>query len=106
MRNLLFAIVLATAFGSVRSVAQVYPSHPITMIVPFAAGAGTDVTARIVSEHMSRTLGQSIVIENIAGAGGTLVIGGPQSKDIGSLNKIIDGGTCSTGRSDARLRRP
>jgi tripartite-type tricarboxylate transporter receptor subunit TctC len=41
------------------------------MIVPFAAGAGTDVTARIVSEHMSRTLGQSIVIENIAGAGGT-----------------------------------
>jgi len=41
------------------------------MIVPFAAGGGTDVTARIVSEHMSRPLGQPIIIENIAGAGGT-----------------------------------
>ena len=51
--------------------AQAYPSRPITMIVPFAAGGGTDVTARIVSEHMSRTLGQPIIIENIAGAGGT-----------------------------------
>ena len=72
MTNLLSAIVFALALGNVESAtAQVYPSHPITMIVPFAAGAGTDVTARIVSEHMSRTLGQPIVIENIAGAGGT-----------------------------------
>jgi len=72
LRNLIFAIVLVTAFGSVESVtAQVYPSRPITVIVPFAAGGGTDVTARIVSEHMSRTLGQPIVIENIVGAGGT-----------------------------------
>jgi tripartite-type tricarboxylate transporter receptor subunit TctC len=51
--------------------AQMYPSRPITMIVPFPAGGGTDVTARIVSEHMSRALGQQIIIENIAGAGGT-----------------------------------
>jgi tripartite-type tricarboxylate transporter receptor subunit TctC len=51
--------------------AQIYPSRPITIIVPFAAGGGTDVTARIVSEHMSRTLGQRIIIENIPGAGGT-----------------------------------
>ena len=48
-----------------------YPERPITMIVPFAAGGPTDVTARIVGEHMSRTLGQQIVIENVAGAGGT-----------------------------------
>lgn len=48
-----------------------YPSRPITMIVPFAAGGPTDVVARIVSEHMSRTLGQQIVVENVAGAGGT-----------------------------------
>jgi tripartite-type tricarboxylate transporter receptor subunit TctC len=41
------------------------------MIVPFAAGGGTDVLARIVSEHMSRTLGQQVIIENVAGAGGT-----------------------------------
>ncbi|WP_240539975.1 tripartite tricarboxylate transporter substrate-binding protein [Salinarimonas soli] len=48
-----------------------YPARPITMIVPFAAGGPTDVVARIVGEHMSRTLGQQIVVENVAGAGGT-----------------------------------
>jgi tripartite-type tricarboxylate transporter receptor subunit TctC len=48
-----------------------YPERPITMIVPFAAGGPTDVIARIVGEHMSRTLGQQIVVENVAGAGGT-----------------------------------
>jgi tripartite-type tricarboxylate transporter receptor subunit TctC len=72
MRNLLFVVVFVIAFGSVETAtAQVYPSRPITMIVPFAAGGGLDVDARIVSEHMSRTLGQRIVIENNAGAGGT-----------------------------------
>jgi tripartite-type tricarboxylate transporter receptor subunit TctC len=49
-----------------------YPSRPITMIVPAAAGGATDVTARIVAEHMSRALGQQVVIENIPGAGGTI----------------------------------
>src|SRR5712691_8959830 len=72
MRNLLFVVVFVIAFGSVETAtAQVYPSRPITMIVPFAAGGGLDVDARIVSESMSRTLGQPIVIENVAGAGGT-----------------------------------
>src|ERR1700756_2878141 len=47
------------------------PHRRRTMIVPFPAGGGTDVNARIVSEHMSRALGQQIIIENIAGAGGT-----------------------------------
>ncbi len=59
----------ALAAGSVS--AQTYPAKPVTMIVPFAAGGPTDVIARIVGEHMSRTLGQQIVIENVAGAGGT-----------------------------------
>src|SRR5436190_627434 len=49
-----------------------YPAKPITVIVPFAAGGPTDVVARLVSDHMSRTLGQTLVIENIGGAGGTL----------------------------------
>src|SRR5262249_44477101 len=72
MRNLILAIAFAIAFGSIESAtAQVYPSRPITMIVPFPAGGGTDVAARIVSEPMSRTLGQPIVIENVVGAGGT-----------------------------------
>jgi tripartite-type tricarboxylate transporter receptor subunit TctC len=51
--------------------AQTYPSRPITVIMPFAPGGSTDVIARIVGEHMSRTLGQQLIIENIAGAGGT-----------------------------------
>jgi tripartite-type tricarboxylate transporter receptor subunit TctC len=48
-----------------------YPNRPVTIIVPFAAGGPTDVTARIVGEHMSRTLGQQFIIENVVGAGGT-----------------------------------
>ena len=49
-----------------------YPAHPIIMIVPFPAGGASDVIARIVGEHMSRTLGQPIIIENVGGAGGTI----------------------------------
>jgi putative tricarboxylic transport membrane protein len=52
--------------------AQAYPSRPVTMIVPFAAGGPTDVAGRVVSEHMSRTLGQQLVVENVVGAGGTV----------------------------------
>jgi tripartite-type tricarboxylate transporter receptor subunit TctC len=51
--------------------AQPYPSRSITMIVPFAAGGPTDVISRIVTGHMAQTLGQSIIIENVVGAGGT-----------------------------------
>jgi tripartite-type tricarboxylate transporter receptor subunit TctC len=51
--------------------AQDYPTRTITMIVPFAAGGPTDVIARIVTGHMAQTLGQSIIIENVVGAGGT-----------------------------------
>jgi tripartite-type tricarboxylate transporter receptor subunit TctC len=52
--------------------AQVYPAKSITVVVPFPAGGPSDVVARIVTEHMSRTLRQQMVIENVAGAGGTL----------------------------------
>ncbi len=48
-----------------------YPNKPITVIVPFAAGGPTDVVARILGEHMSRTLGQQLVVENVGGAGGS-----------------------------------
>jgi putative tricarboxylic transport membrane protein len=73
MRKLISALVLATAAASATTPAsaQTFPSRPITMIVPFSAGGPTDVTARIVAEHMSRTLGQQIIIENVVGAGGT-----------------------------------
>ncbi len=61
-----------------------YPEKPITLIVPFAAGGPTDIVARIVGEHMSRTLGQSVVVENVAGAGGTTgITRGAQAKPDG-----------------------
>jgi len=63
--------VLVLAALSSPAVAQ-YPSKPITVIVPFAAGGPTDVVTRLVCEHMSRTLGQPIIVENVGGAGGTL----------------------------------
>lgn len=66
---------LATLAGlgavSSKAQAQDYPTRPITMIVPFAAGGPTDVIARIVASDMSKTLGQQIIIENVVGAGGT-----------------------------------
>jgi tripartite-type tricarboxylate transporter receptor subunit TctC len=52
--------------------AQDYPSRAITLVVPYAAGGGNDAMARIVADHMSKTLGQQIVIENRGGAGGTI----------------------------------
>ncbi len=51
--------------------AQNFPTKPITLIVPFAAGGPSDVIARLLGEHMGRTLGQQVVVENVAGAGGT-----------------------------------
>ncbi len=67
-RLLLFAALLGLSAGSAHAA---YPERPITLIVPFAAGGPTDVVARIVGDHMSRTLGQQVVVENVTGAGGT-----------------------------------
>jgi tripartite-type tricarboxylate transporter receptor subunit TctC len=52
--------------------AQAFPSHPITIVVAFPAGGPTDVIARLVAEHMAPRLGQSVKIENVGGAGGTI----------------------------------
>jgi tripartite-type tricarboxylate transporter receptor subunit TctC len=52
--------------------AQVYPARPVTIVVPFAAGGGNDILARLLAQHMGRALGQQFVIENRAGAGGTI----------------------------------
>jgi tripartite-type tricarboxylate transporter receptor subunit TctC len=71
MKKLLFPLVALGALALAAPARAAYPDRPITMIVPFAAGGPTDVVARIVAEHMSRTLGQQVVVENVAGAGGT-----------------------------------
>jgi tripartite-type tricarboxylate transporter receptor subunit TctC len=67
---LLAAGILAVATATAS--AQGYPTRSINVVVPFPAGGPSDVVARIVTEHMGRTLGQQLVIENVGGAGGTL----------------------------------
>src|SRR5262245_47378723 len=73
-RALSRAIAAAAALGFAAGIAAAqtdYPRRPITLIVPFAAGGPTDAIARVISDHMTRTLGQPIIIENMVGAGGT-----------------------------------
>jgi len=67
-----FAAALSVALLAAGAGAQDYPSRPITLVVPYSAGGGNDVMARIVAEKMSKTLGQQIVIENKGGAGGSI----------------------------------
>jgi tripartite-type tricarboxylate transporter receptor subunit TctC len=64
-------IGVVTLLAGILPAAADFPERNITLIVPFAAGGSTDVIARIVGDHMARTLGRSIIIENDAGAGGT-----------------------------------
>ena len=66
-----FAVLASVALLGLPAAAQDFPTRPITMVVVFAPGGPTDVLARIVADHMGRTLGQRVLIENVAGAGGT-----------------------------------
>ena len=76
MRKLLPAIAFAAILHGITSAsAQTYPSRPITMIAPFPAGGPSDTLARILAEPMRAALGQPVVIENVAGAGGNLGVG-------------------------------
>src|SRR5215472_2796212 len=70
MRKLLFWAAVAAVFASAPAMAQPYPSRPITLVVPYAAGGSVDVVARVVADKLGEKLGQNIVIENVAGAGG------------------------------------
>src|SRR5215213_7845176 len=73
MRKLIVtAATLALLAGSAVAQTDDYPSRPVTMIVPFAAGGPSDTVARLLAESMTRTLGQQVIVENVGGAGGTL----------------------------------
>ena len=63
-------LTVMTALWPVAARAQDYPSRPVTVVVPFAAGGAFDAVARIISVRMGELLGQSLVIENVGGAGG------------------------------------
>jgi len=64
--------VAAQMIAAVPAAAQTYPTRPVTIVVPFAAGGGNDILARLIAQHMGQALGQQFVIENRAGAGGTI----------------------------------
>ena len=71
MRRVILAVLAMLAFGSA-AFAENYPSHPITVIVPFSAGGPSDAMMRILAERMKLTLGETVLIENVTGAGGSL----------------------------------
>jgi tripartite-type tricarboxylate transporter receptor subunit TctC len=74
LRSTLSAVVLmgALALAAPPVEAQTYPARAVTMIVPFPAGGGSDIFARIVADGMRQSLGQPVIIENVGGAGGTI----------------------------------
>ena len=71
-RPVLKMLALALIGASVSAQAQEYPTRPITMVVPFAAGGPTDTVGRMIAQSMSTRLKQQVIIENTAGAGGTI----------------------------------
>jgi tripartite-type tricarboxylate transporter receptor subunit TctC len=79
MENRMRKIILAALVGLLTSggnaLADDFPSHPITIIVPFAAGGPSDAMMRIMAERMQRKLGETMLIENVTGAGGSLGVG-------------------------------
>jgi len=75
MKRVLSVAFALLAVSTAKSDAQTYPSRPITFIVPFAAGGPTDTIARVLSDRLRESLGQTIIIENVAGAGGTIGTG-------------------------------
>src|SRR4051812_44732820 len=66
------AALLAVAIGASPAAAQDYPARPVRVVVPFAAGAGTDLTGRLVAQELSKRLGQQFFIENKPGAAALL----------------------------------
>src|SRR6516225_1067509 len=74
MRTLIAAVAIAAASANA-AVAQVYPSRPVTMIVPYPPGGPTDTIGRIITERMRTSLGVPVIIENVGGAGGSIGVG-------------------------------
>ena len=73
-RTVLAAFVAMLTLGG-NALADKFPSHPVTIVVPFAAGGPSDAMARILAERMKVTLGETILIENVTGAGGSIGVG-------------------------------
>ncbi|MGZ5911021.1 MAG: Bug family tripartite tricarboxylate transporter substrate binding protein, partial [Reyranella sp.] len=74
-RYVLAASVAALLVVAPEAIAQTYPSRPVTMIVPASAGGPTDAIARVLSERMTANLGGTVLVDNVAGAGGSIGVG-------------------------------
>jgi tripartite-type tricarboxylate transporter receptor subunit TctC len=74
MRKFVLAVVATFAFAA-GALADNFPSHPITIVVPYAAGGPSDAMARILAERMKLRLGETILVENVTGAGGSIGVG-------------------------------
>ena len=74
-KHFLVALIAALLAGMAGVAAQTYPSRPVTLVVAFAAGGSGDTIARILAEHMRTQIGQTIVVENIGGAAGSIGVG-------------------------------
>jgi len=70
MRKLMLVAALALTSLTGAASAQTFPAHPITMVIPFAAGGPTDVLGRVIAARMGELLGQNVIVENVGGAGG------------------------------------
>jgi tripartite-type tricarboxylate transporter receptor subunit TctC len=75
MRKLLSLAIAVLAASILPAAAETYPSRPITIVVPFPAGGPTDTLGRVLADGMTRALGQSVIIENLTGAAGTIGVG-------------------------------
>jgi tripartite-type tricarboxylate transporter receptor subunit TctC len=76
MMNWSFALVFAASLATISAAtAQVYPSRPITIVVPFPAGGAFDMVGRIMADRMKASLGQPVIVENVGGAAGSIGVG-------------------------------
>jgi len=75
VKALFLSVVCIFLATSPNAFSEGYPSHPITIVVPFSAGGPTDTLARILAQRMTVSLGQNVIIENVTGAGGSIAVG-------------------------------
>ena len=107
-RRMLCALAITLITASPFARAQDFPTKPITMIVPFSAGGPTDTVARLLAQSMTNTLKQTVLVENVGGAGGTLGAGRVARATPDGYTLLlhhIGQSTCPGSLSQARLRR-